>query len=875
MQVDPNLSTGLRGLDKVIKGLIPGDNLVWQVDSVEDYVPFVEPFAKVAGKLGRPLIYFRFAQHPPLIPEGIPAQVVELDPGQGFEQFVSAIHGVIEKNGSGGYYVFDCLSILAEAWHSDQMLGNWFLLTCPYLFDVEAIAYFALRRNQHAAETIGTIVDTAQVLMEVHRRRDRLYVQPWKAQARHSPTLHMLHAWQGGEFKPITESTTISEICSPGVWTRLQTATHQVGLWNRAFAQAMELTETPDADPEQVQRCFQRLLRMVLSRDGRILALAEKYLALEDLVEIGRRMVGTGLIGGKSVGMLLARAILRRREEKWADLLEPHDSFYIGSDVFYSYLVRNGIWNLRENRADPQRGLLGAERVRQRMLIGTFPEPICKQFEDMLDYFGQSPIIVRSSSLLEDNYGNAFAGKYDSVFCANQGSRHHRLEDFYAAVRAIYSSTMSSKALTYRAQRGLLELDEQMALLVQRVSGKSYGEMFFPQVAGVGFSFNPYVWHESIDPEAGMARVVLGMGTRAVDRSDDDYTRLVALNEPLRRPDADFGQEKRCSQRKVDVLDLTANQLVSRPFRQVAADAEDLPMHLLAQKDLDMERRAAKAGTPGAFPYVVTFDRLFTDTQFIPHIREMLATLQDAYGCAVDVEFTANFFGGEERINVLQCRPLQITGGGAILDPPEDLREEEVLFEARGAVIGPGRIGPVGRMIFVSPESYSRLPMADRYAVARLIGKLCHLDGEKAAGGLVLVGPGRWGTTSPELGVPVRFSEIDTASAICEVVTMGNGLVPDVSLGSHFFTEMIETDMLYFALFPERDGHALRTEKLLSLPNRLTDLAADGAKLQDTVRVIEWDAADQQPVAILNGNPVRQRVVCYLRPADTVATPTL
>ncbi len=154
----------------------------------------------------------------------------------------------------------------------------------------------------------------------------------------------------------------------------------------------------------------------------------------------------------------------------------------------------------------------------------------------MLDYFGQSPIIVRSSSLLEDSYGNAFAGKYESVFCPNQGPHHRRLEELLGAVKTVYASTMSEKALRYRAQRGLLDQDEQMSLLVQRVSGVGYGSLFYPQVAGVALSRNPYVWNECIDPAAGVVRLVFGLGTRAVDRTDDDYTRIVALNAPAAPP---------------------------------------------------------------------------------------------------------------------------------------------------------------------------------------------------------------------------------------------------------------------------------------------------------------------------------------------------
>ena len=159
------------------------------------------------------------------------------------------------------------------------------------------------------------------------------------------------------------------------------------------------------------------------------------------------------------------------------------------------------------------------------MQTGEFPEYIVNQFVEMLDYFGQSPIIVRSSSLLEDNFGNAFSGKYKSVFCVNQGTRRERLKAFLSAVREVYASTMGHEALNVQVPGADCSIsDEQMALLVQRVSGSVFGNLFFPQIAGVGLSFNPYSWSEKIKPESGMIRLVCGLGTRAVDRHDDDYT---------------------------------------------------------------------------------------------------------------------------------------------------------------------------------------------------------------------------------------------------------------------------------------------------------------------------------------------------------------
>ena len=210
--------------------------------------------------------------------------------------------------------------------------------------------------------------------------------------------------------------------------------------------------------------------------------------------------------------MLLARAILKKKT-LWSKKLEPHDSFFIGSDVFYTYLIQNHCWWIRRKLNDPESGFVVDREAKERMLTGRFPKDIEDQFMKMLEYFGQSPIIVRSSSLLEDAYGNAFSGKYESIFCANQGTPQVRLENFLNAIRRVYASTLSEEALAYRAHWGLLDRDEQMAILVQRVSGSVYEDQFFPQIAGVGVSYNPYVWNSEIDPEAGMIRLVFGLGT--------------------------------------------------------------------------------------------------------------------------------------------------------------------------------------------------------------------------------------------------------------------------------------------------------------------------------------------------------------------------
>jgi len=854
------LSTGLKELDRVLKGIMPGDNIVWRMDSIEDYLAFVRPYCEAALRDSRKLVYFRFAGHQPLVPPDFGAEIHQLHPEEGFEAFIAHVHRVIETTGRGAFYVFDCLSDLVVDWYSDQMLGNFFMLTCPYLYDLETVTYFGLLRNNHSSHATVPILQTTQLFLDVYRHEGKLYVRPLKVQHRYSSTIDMLHVWEGDQFKPVSASSVISEI-QTRAWAGLD-SNMTLGSWDRAFLQGQEAWEAicrGEGPPEAAVDLFDRLVRMVLSRDEGMLRLLSRYLTLQDVLDVRRRIIGTGLVGGKTLGMLLARAILRRRDGRLTAVLEPHDSFYVGSDVFYTFLVRNGVWWMRQKQRDPATFLDDAGLARQRILAGSFPDYIVKQFEEMLDYFGQSPIIVRSSSLLEDNFGNSFAGKYASVFCANQGPKERRLEDFLAAVRTIYASTMSEQALRYRDRRGLLDRDEQMALLVMRVSGAMYGSYFYPQAAGVAFSFNPYAWSHYIDPKAGVLRLVFGLGTRAVERSDDDYTRVVALNDPKRRPETNFDEVRQYSQRRVDYLDLAANQVVSGFFNDVAAASPGLPVEEFA----DPVPADSRPGTPKGL--VLTFGRLLAHTDFVRDMREILATLHEAYQCPVDVEFTTNFFvAGHYSINLVQCRPLPIHGAETAKLPKPRVEPADRVIEAHGAVIGHSRLTPVERFIYVVPSRYAELSERDRYAVASLIGKV---NGSVPAGRsqtTVLLGPGRWGTRTPWLGVPVAFYDINRVSVLCEIVAMRENLVPDASLGTHFLNELIEMDILYLALYPQQANNYLDTRFFEESPSKLLELVPEATRWQDAVRVIDTaDLVGQGESILLAANALEQEVVCY------------
>jgi pyruvate, water dikinase len=822
-------STGLPGLDRVLCGLRAGDNVVWGVDSIEAYLRLVIPYEAAARSRNRRVIYFRFAPHPPIFDEGSGLEIHHADPTLGFEPFVREIHRVIEDCGEGTVYIFDSISCLADVWFSDQALGNFFMLTCPRLRDLQTVTYFAIERDRHSYYAIEPIRATTQFFLDVFTLEGEFYIRPVKVQYRSKDVMDTLHVEHQGVFSPVEESTTLARILSRTRWPRLP-RTRLGGYWDRFDLEITRVLggQTDDAGNaeaeetllEQVRRAFR------VHRSG-IAPLARKWLTLEDFHAIRSRMIGVGSIGGKALGMLVSRAILRSEAPELAARLEVHDSFFVGADVFVTYLVRNGVWWIREAQTREEGFLKDLEEGRRRIREGSFTPEVLQQFESMLDYFGERPCIVRSSSILEDARGNAFSGKYESLFLSNRGSREERLAALLDAIRQVYASVLDPEALLYRKSRGLLESEERMALLIMRVSGRQRGDLFFPQAAGVGLSYNPWCWHPDIDPEAGIARLVFGLGTRAVDRSDDDYTRLVSLSAPLRRPEASLDEQHDHCQRRMDLIDLRKRELVSRPVEEIVPLCADFPVRLFVDDEGD--------GMPW-----VTFNRLLKNTRIVADLREMLAVLAREYQAPVDIEFAINFLDRESySIHLLQCRTFQVQkhaapGADAALPPVG----ATPLVEARGAVIGLGRSILVHDLLYVPTAAYAALPERDRYQVARIIEEL--VQKHDPSRNLVLLGPGRWGTSSPSLGIPVRAGRIASACAVCEVVAMHSGLIPDVSLGTHFFNDLVEHDLLYLACFPGKPGNFLDEDRLLAAPSRTAEFLDNPADpLADRVRWLD------------------------------------
>lgn len=856
------VSTGWESLDRIIDHLRPGDNVVWQIDRMADYQRLAAAFAKSALGRGDRVVYFRFARHDALLEENDNVAVYPLEVKNGFEPFSAEIHHIISREGSNRCYVFDSLSDLQHFWATDLMIGDFFFITCPYLFELNTIAYFAIQRHRHSFKAIARIREITQVLIDVYNYDGRICLHPIKVHRRYAPTMFFPHIMENEKLTPVIDSVEAAQMFSRLSGSRSMTAQRHLDYWDRMFIEARDLLESDAGKKEKSDR-VEQLSRLLLSRNDRILALIRRYLGLEDLLRIKERLIGTGFIGGKSVGMLLSRKILTQADSSagWRQYLEHHDSFYIGSDVFYSYIVQNGWWKLFMAHKTPQGFFSKAADLKNKMLHGVFAEEITEQFQLMLEYFGQSPIIVRSSSLLEDDYGSAFAGKYDSFFCVNQGSPEKRYAEFEQAVRRIYASTMGKDALAYRRQRGLDQSDEQMALLVQRVSGAYHKHYFFPEIAGVGLSRNPFIWKKGMNAKAGMTRLVCGLGTRAVNRVERDYPRIVALDDPLVKPLAGIMEVRRFSQQFVDLLNLEANRMETMPLEDLLE--KDLLSRIgrLGVRDTEALQQMRQTGRPAGDAWILTLDPFISETPFVRLMKDMLAKLESAYENPVDIEFTGNFNqAGELRLNLLQCRPLQVIGSSRSPAMPEAVRSTDTIIRLEGNFMGGNIWQPISRLVFVVPEAYAALSPPDKYSVARLVGKINRTVQHREESPTLLMGPGRWGTQSPEMGIPVKFSEINNIAAIAEISYQVGNLIPDLSFGTHFFHDLVEAGIFYLAIYPENPAVLFRKEWICSLENKLDRLVPAAAHLNHVVKVV--DTAEFG--LTLCSDMASQKLICHL-----------
>ncbi|MCP4424448.1 MAG: phosphoenolpyruvate synthase [Chloroflexi bacterium] len=634
----------------------------------------------------------------------------------------------------------------------------------------------------------------------------------------------------------------------------------EIAPWSLLFQQGEIYENMSPANREKVQHHLEEikvvLIKRMISDQLPFIGIAKKIFQITDLRRIYRRRIGRGKIGGKSAGMALAWKILQTMDpENGADISQRvaiPESYFIGSEVIYDFRLLNNldhVMNQKYRAVDEIRAEY--PDVVEAHLQGEFPEEIVERLQEVLETMGDSPLIVRSSSLLEDNFGFSFAGKYHSYFCPNQGTPEENLDGLLNAIRLVYASSLNPDAILYRQHHGLIDYDERMGVLLQEVKGERHGRYYFPTLAGVAFSQNPFRWHEKIRREDGFLRLVTGMGTRAVDRVDQDYPRMIALSHPQLRPETTAKAIRRYSQEYIDVIDLEGNAEITLPFREVLG--RDFPgLRLLASIDKRdyLQDILSAAMLKPSDRLVLTFSKLTREKGFIEMMRSALKQLEQVYETPVDVEFTVeiiqNYPHVNYKLNLLQCRPLSTRADAGRVIIPRNIPAEDILFTSC-KLIPDGKSEGVRYIIYVDPDTYYNIPdPVAKLELGRIIGRL-NKRLEKEA--FILIGPGRWGSANLDLGVKVTYADIFNTAVLVEMAVAQDGRVPELSYGTHFFQDLVESGIhslpLHLGEEGEDDGR-FHWRFFRDAPNALAHLLPGDAPSSDAIKVID--------IAALPGN---------------------
>ncbi len=640
------------------------------------------------------------------------------------------------------------------------------------------------------------------------------------------------------------------------------------------IVEALERFEAIGVDEAELPHSTQTMLRVALLRrffTGQIefINTAKTVVSIHDFYELSRRALAPrgshGRLGGKSAGMFLAWQVVRNSPEHGdvlRDIRVPR-TWYVASDAVLAFVRYNGldeIYDMKYQDIDQVRQQY--PHVVQVFKSADFPPELEKGLAAVLDDLGDVPLIVRSSSLLEDRTGSAFSGKYKSLFLANQGTKRERLQALKDAVAEVYASIFGPDPLEYRAERNLLDVHEEMGLMIQEVVGQKVGSYWLPAFSGVALSTNEFRWSPRIRREDGLLRLVPGLGTRAVDRLSDDYPVLLAPGQPGLRVNATPEERMRYTPRNVDVINLETNAFETVSVRELLREhGNELPLlkrTVSVVEDGHLRTPRALGEDFDDVEGLFTFEGLATESPFISQAATLLEILERDLGMPVDVEFAAD----GRHLYLLQCRAQSYSPAVTPAPIPRDLPRDDVIFSANRH-ISSGTVPELTYVVYVVPDRYAALPeREDLRAVARAVGRLNTVLPRRK---FVLIGPGRWGSRGDiHLGVPVTYADINNTALLCEVARQEGSYVPDLSFGTHFFQDLVEAEIRYLPLYPDEPDTVFNEAFLLDSPNRFVELLPGLARLADTVRVIQVpDVTDGRVLrVVMNGE--EGEAVAYL-----------
>ncbi len=616
------------------------------------------------------------------------------------------------------------------------------------------------------------------------------------------------------------------------------------------------------------------LIRRFLTDNPKMIHNIKEFVSVEDFCELLDTFIfsphSTGKVGGKATGFFIAYQIIKKYSENNPELrnVKIPKTWYISSDELLNLIHDNNLDELNEFKyRDMLEIRINYPKVVQTIKNSHLSSYVMNEIHKIIDQCDDKPLIIRSSSLLEDQIDSAFSGKYKSLFLTNTGSRTERLNSLVDGILEVFASMFNPDSIQYRKERNLLDCTEQMGIMIQEVVGTRVGPFYFPLYAGVAFSNNELRWSPRVKREDGLARIVMGLGTRAVDRIGDDFPVLISLGQPDLPVNQTTEELRKYSPQIMDVIDVENNRFSSIPITSLLQQYGNKIPHLnklisVLKDDFvsDFNKFTVNLKTDVT---VTTFDGLVKKTGFVEQLKKLLFLLKEKLDYPVDIEFASD----GENFYLLQCRPQSRSKNDLPAEIPPDIPDQSIVFTANRYVSN-GKVSGIKHIVYVDPKEYGNLKShEDLVNVGNAVRELNRLLPRKS---FILMGPGRWGSRGDiKLGVQVTYSGINNSAMLIEIAQKKSKHQPELSFGTHFFQDLVEENIKYLPLYPEDNDVVFYENFFTGSENQLGKILPDFSQLEKVIKVINTDNNHDERELVVLMNADLGKAVAYLDFQDT------
>jgi len=505
--------------------------------------------------------------------------------------------------------------------------------------------------------------------------------------------------------------------------------------------------------------------------------------------------ISGGSLGGKARGLAFAQKMIRsssiRKSYPEVIINIPHVAV-IGTDSFDDFMRENNLWDdALSNKSNKQ--------INNRFIKSTFNKSLIESLKLFIKSV-KYPLAVRSSSLLEDSQYQPLSGMYATYMLPNnQPKAKQRLDDLITAIKLVYASTFyqDPKSLISRSVHRIEE--EKMAVILMEMVGQSYNDRYYPSFSGTAQSFNFYPI-SYMKRNEGVAHLALGLGRTIANgekslRFSPKYPGILPQYYSIKAT-------IESSQNSFYAMRLKGNNSSSLKNEDKNLSSFNLKIaekdgslkwsgSVVSNEDNIIRDTLSQNGTR-----VITFTPILKWSMFplVDILNDLLEMGKDSLGCEVEIEFAVNIFEDKNKnpeFSLLQIKPM-VMGGSRELINMDNESSKSILCNSK-VTLGDGFIDSVQHVVFVDPK---RFRSANTKAIAKEIHQFNNILVNTSP--YILVGPGRWGSADPWLGIPVTWKQISGASAIIE---MGIKDFPvDPSFGSHFFQNVTSMRLGYFTI---------------------------------------------------------------------------